>query len=75
MYTLKIKELRTQRGWSQEDLAMESGISQAEISYIENLDKSPSIHTMIKLATALEACPHDLVKFEHAHNCIWGCND
>lgn len=74
MYTLKIKAYREEREWSQEELAIKSGMSQSEISYIEKLDKSPSIHTMVKIAIALGVCPHDLVKFDYPHDCNWGCN-
>ena len=74
VYTLLIKEHRIKKRWSQKKLSLKSGISQAEISYIESLEKSPTIRTMLKIGIALGVCPHDLVKFNYPHTCKWNCN-
>jgi transcriptional regulator with XRE-family HTH domain len=74
VYTLLIKKRRVKKKWSQKRLAQESGLSQAEISDIESLEKSPTIDTMIKIGMALGLCPHDLVKFNYPHVCTWNCN-
>jgi len=49
----KLKELREERGWSQQELAKHSGIDRSTIAYLET-DRiaSPSAETFIKLAQA-----------------------
>jgi transcriptional regulator with XRE-family HTH domain len=49
----KIKALRTERGWSLQDLAHKSGISAAGIHRIESNGITPTITTMMKRADAL----------------------
>jgi transcriptional regulator with XRE-family HTH domain len=49
----KIKALRTERGWSLQDLAHKSGISAAGIHRIESNGITPTITTMMKIADAL----------------------
>jgi putative transcriptional regulator len=39
----KLRELRGIRGWSQEDLAKEAGVSRQTINAIENLKYDPSL--------------------------------
>ncbi len=50
----QLKVLREQRGWTQEKLAQESGMMQARISVLENVNYSSwSISTLRRLARAL----------------------
>jgi DNA-binding XRE family transcriptional regulator len=50
-----LKLLRTQRGWTQEELARRSGVSRVTISRIENEDEPfPRLETLEKLADALD---------------------
>ncbi|MBI2486244.1 MAG: helix-turn-helix transcriptional regulator [Deltaproteobacteria bacterium] len=49
----KIKTLRTEKGWSLQDLAQKSGISAAGIHKIESNGIIPTITTMMKIADAL----------------------
>lgn len=49
----KIKALRTERGWSLQDLAHKSGISAAGIHRIESNGITPTVTTMMKIADAL----------------------
>jgi transcriptional regulator with XRE-family HTH domain len=54
MYLKNLVKLRKQKGWSQEKLAVESGISYNTIIKIErDRIKNPKIETVIKLADAL----------------------
>jgi len=54
MYLKNLVKLRKQKGWSQEKLAVESGISYNTIIKIERGGiKNPKIETVIKLAEAL----------------------
>ncbi len=49
----KIKTLRTEKGWSLQDLAKRSGISAAGIHRIESNGIIPTITTMMKISDAL----------------------
>ncbi len=50
----RVKRLRTQLGWTQQELARRAGISRITISRIENeKDPSPRVETLEKLANAL----------------------
>ncbi len=51
----KIKDLRKQRGWSQERLAGVAGISRTHMGAIEIGTKEPSVWTLFRIARALEA--------------------
>jgi transcriptional regulator with XRE-family HTH domain len=62
MYLKNLKELRKQRGWTQERLARESNISFHTLIKLEqNVIKNPKIETVIKLADALEVSLDGLV--------------
>jgi transcriptional regulator with XRE-family HTH domain len=62
MYLKNLKELRKQKGWSQERLARESNISYHTLIKLEqNGIKNPKIETVIKLADALEVNLDELV--------------
>ena len=49
-----IKRIRNDAGWSQADLAKNSGVSPAAISLIEKGDRIPSLVVTRKLASALK---------------------
>lgn len=62
MYLKNLVKLRKQKGWSQERLAVESGISYNTIIKIERGGiKNPKIETVIKLANAFEIAIDELV--------------
>lgn len=62
MYLKNLKELRKQKGWSQEKLAQESNISYHTLIKLEQKSiKNPKIETVIKLADALEVSLDELV--------------
>jgi transcriptional regulator with XRE-family HTH domain len=46
---------RERRGWSQEELASASGLTQAQVATMEAGQANPTLRTLAKLATAL-AC-------------------
>ena len=48
-----LKELRAQRRWSQEDLALEAGVSRTAVKLIEGGKVRPLAETLGKLAAAL----------------------
>ncbi len=62
MYLKNLKELRKQKGWTQERLARESNISYHTLIKLEqNGIQNPKIGTVIKLADALEVSLDELV--------------
>ena len=60
----RIRQLRTARGWSQDDLASGSRLSQSEISKIENasFSREPTSETISALAKAFEMEPVELAR-------------
>lgn len=59
---LKVRELRKQRGWSQEKLEELSGLDRTYISDIERGVRNPSVKSLERLAKALKVRAADLVK-------------
>ncbi len=49
----QVKQLRTERGWTQPELAVSAGIAVSGLSQIENGKRNASSATVTKLATAL----------------------
>ena len=63
MYLKNLVTIRKQNNWSQEKLAVESGISYNTIIKIERGGiKNPKIETVIKLASALGVSLDELVR-------------
>ena len=50
----RIRELRTERHMSQEELSFKAGISPAHLGQIERALKNPTIDTIAKIAAALD---------------------
>lgn len=62
MYLKNLIKLRKQKGWAQEKLAQESGISYNTLIKIERGGiNNPKIETVIKLAKALKISIDELV--------------
>lgn len=58
-----LKHHRLKLGMSQMELSKDSGVSQAQISHIENGEKkNPGVITMMKLADALDISVEELIK-------------
>ena len=57
-----LRQLRKERGLSQEELASESGYHRTYISLLERGQKNPSLRTIFELAKALEVAPSEIVK-------------
>lgn len=57
-----VRDARTAKHLSQEELASRAGVHRTYIGDIENGRKSPTLDVVEGLARALEATPHDLVK-------------
>lgn len=59
----RLKETRESVGWSQVDLAVNSSVSEGQISAIENGHESPRLNTVKALAVALGKTPSELLAF------------
>lgn len=58
----KIKYLRNEKGWSQEDLARNANVPVTTVSKIETgVIKNPSIEKMAKIANALGVTVDELI--------------
>ena len=57
-----VRELRRQRGLSQEDLGFEADLDRTYISGIERGVRNPTLTSIWRLAKALEVAPSRLLK-------------
>jgi transcriptional regulator with XRE-family HTH domain len=67
-FAANLKQLRKERGWSQEDLSRASKLHTTAISKIERADRSPRFPTIMILAEALQIPPgrlFDGIDFTH----------
>ena len=62
----KIKELRIQKGISQEKLANECGLDRTYITYVENAMKNITIETLDKITQALNVSLKDFFDMDEA---------
>jgi transcriptional regulator with XRE-family HTH domain len=53
-FALNVKELRKERGWSQEDLSQHSGLHSTAISKMERCARTPEFPTVVALAVAFD---------------------
>ena len=56
--TKRVKELRTERGWTQQDLAKADGDSRQSVNSIERNRYVPSLPLALEFASVFE-CPTD----------------
>lgn len=61
-FGLTLRNLRTINHFSQEKLAMISGLDRTYISLLERGLRQPSLHTILRLANALEISSAKLVE-------------
>ena len=59
---LNVQKIRRERGWSQEELAFESGLHRTYISGIERGARNPTLLVIDQLATALNVSPARLLE-------------
>lgn len=60
----KLKEVRITKGYTQEDLAYESGLSLSQIGRIETSKINPTVSTIFKIARTLKIKPSELLDFK-----------
>jgi transcriptional regulator with XRE-family HTH domain len=56
-----LREIRKEHGISQEQLALDGGLDRTYVSLIERGVQSPTIRTVVKLATVLQVRPSEIV--------------
>jgi transcriptional regulator with XRE-family HTH domain len=59
---LNVRQIRKERGWSQEDLAFESGLDRTYISGVERGVRNPTVLVLSELAQALKVPPARLLE-------------
>lgn len=59
----RLAKLRKERGWSQEQLALESGIARSYLGGIERGQRNIALLNICKLAATLGIEPSELMKF------------
>ena len=57
----EVKDLRKQKGFSQDDLAKESGLSLRTIQRVENAETEPTGETLKRISSALNVTPNELI--------------
>lgn len=60
----KLKEVRAKQGYTQEDLAFESGLSLSQIARIETMKINPTVSTIFCIARTLNVPVSDLFDFK-----------
>ena len=61
MHDIRLREIRKARGYTQNKLAMKSGLSRQAIVVIESGQKSPTLNTLAKIANALDDTVSQLI--------------
>ena len=56
-----VRKLRTERGWSQADLALRVGMDRNDLSLVELGRNSPSVRMLMRLCMALDVRAADLL--------------
>lgn len=56
-----VRAARTERGWTQEELAERSGLTPVQISRVERGVREIRLTTLLKLVSALDADPGELL--------------
>ncbi|HEY1196515.1 helix-turn-helix transcriptional regulator [Flavobacterium sp.] len=64
----RLKEIRAEKGLSQEELAYRSEITLSQIARIETVRINPTVSTIFKIARTLEVSLSEIFNFElHSH--------
>jgi transcriptional regulator with XRE-family HTH domain len=58
----RLKQLRSEHGWTQEQLAEHAGVHRSYLASLETGARNPTLDLMVKLAEGLGVDPADLLK-------------
>ncbi len=61
----RLAEIRRQKGWSQERLALESGLARSYLGGVERGQRNIAVVNICKLAHALGVEPAELLRFSN----------
>ena len=64
LFGKRLVELRKARGWSQEKLALESGLARSYVGGIERGQRNIALYNICVLAETLNVTPSDMLVFE-----------
>lgn len=67
----RIKDLRSQRGWTLRVLAKHSGLSANAISLIEREENSPTVSSLSRLARAFNVPISNFFQKDHDKSCVY----
>jgi transcriptional regulator with XRE-family HTH domain len=59
---IRVRQVRTAKGWTQEELADRVGLSVRYIGMLERGVNSPTVRVLSKLAAALQVDPLELIR-------------
>lgn len=64
----RLREIRAEKGITQEELAYRSELTLSQIARIETIKTNPTISTLFKIIRTLEISPSELFNFELSKN-------
>ena len=67
---MRIRYLRKEKGWSQEDLALEANVNKNYICDLENGRRNPSLDILERIASALQITLSELFKGIESIPCL-----
>jgi transcriptional regulator with XRE-family HTH domain len=59
---IAVRRIRTERGWSQEELGARANLHRTYVGAIERAEENLTLRTLDKLATALGVKPFELLR-------------
>lgn len=66
LFGQRLVQLRKERGWSQEHLALECGMARSYLGGVERGKRNIALLNICKLADALSVSPAEMLKFQGA---------
>lgn len=63
LFGLRLVQLRKERGWSQEQLALECGMARSYLGGVERGKRNIALLNICKLADALSVSPAEMLQF------------
>lgn len=61
----RVAEIRKARGWSQERLALESGLARSYLGGVERGQRNLALLNILRLARTMECAPSELLTDRH----------